>query len=142
MTSPGPGIRDAPPADRAAGTPRALVVVWALLVLPATLWLVLAVGQAVGNAGTAYGPPMLVQALVTGAAMSAAVAMTAATRVARARAARAVLALLTTLLLLAMAAPVPLGLAAALTEEWCESQPGGRGWTSYVDEDSVPAVCR
>lgn len=122
--------------------PRALIVVWALLIVPVLFCLVVVGGSAVAHASSSAGPAALRSALRLGAALLAAVAGTAAARHARAPAARSVLTVAVALLLLAVAAPMVLSLFAAGTEEWCEGQPGGRGGAPITSEADVPLLCR
>lgn len=122
--------------------PRSLIVVWALLVLPVLGWLVVVIGTAVGNRGTYFGPQTARTAVLFTALVLAALATTAAARRARTGGGTAALTMVTAGLLLACAAPLFLGVAAAFTEEWCEGQPGGRGGTGYHSDADVPALCR
>ncbi len=52
------------------------------------------------------------------------------------------MSLCTVALLLIAASPPVYGLTMGFTDEWCESQPGGRGYSGHLAPEESPAVCR
>jgi chromate transport protein ChrA len=45
-------------------------------------------------------------------------------------------------LVLAASCPAVMSLGGAVAEEWCESQPGGRGYVGNESPEDAPLVCR
>lgn len=48
----------------------------------------------------------------------------------------------TVVLLLAASTPLTVAAGKAVAEEWCEGQPGGRGYGNIQSLDQIPRICR
>lgn len=133
-------MSSAPVPARTPHLPWALVASWLVLGLPVLLMLGVVVSWMIASVSAPSSFDAL--GLLFLATFSASVAATAAAYHARTGRQAGFCAAVAIVLQLLLAAPVVVGLGWALTDEWCESQPGGRGGAPITREADVPFLCR
>lgn len=130
----------APVPARTPHLPWVLTAAWLVLGLPILLMLGVAVSLMIASvsAPDSFDP----LGLLFLATFFASIAATAAAHYARTRRQAGFCSAVAIVLQLLLAVPVVVGMGWALTDEWCESQPGGRGGAPITREADVPFLCR